>query len=117
MREQDVVVLAWLVVALPLYAAVALAHLPLLVGAPEDLPPRLQAARRAIGWRVGSGPRAAVTAYIGWSVFTQFVPVVFLLAFLTNAFRSSAILGTVAALEIGGAAAWTAYLVSALRVR
>ena len=75
----------------------ALGYLPALFGGPDRLPIGLQKWRALGNWMPSTHRRKAVVGFVFWSAFTQFVPIVALLAFMDGAYRSSAILGVAGA--------------------
>src|SRR5262245_36158217 len=104
MRQEEAVALVGMVAFLAIYALTAVRDLPTIVGRVERLPHGLVDLPAKAHWERHARPRDAVRSYIGWTAFTQFVPVVLALAALAAAVGSSAMLGVASAAELAAAA-------------
>ena len=103
MREEDLVYLAYLPMTLALYAVFAARDIPALAGrrVSERIAYVVQHALPARG-REFTGSR--IGRYLGWTAFTQVVPLLFALSNAATAIRVAS------AAEMLAAIGWTAYL-------
>lgn len=105
MREQDAVYLTILPLYLLLYIVMSSRFLPLVVPSARGIPKFIQKFIAAGFRQQAFTPRGAVARYIGWTAFTQVVP----LLIVWSGTEVPAI-RIASGLELAASAAWTGYL-------
>jgi hypothetical protein len=102
MREQDAVFLIYLPLTLLLYVLFSGHYLSAVLG--RQPPRRLRGHIDRVFTGKRPSQRAAFGAYVGWTAFTQLVPLVIVLSDATGYVRAAS------ALELVAAVGWTGYL-------
>jgi hypothetical protein len=102
MREQDAILLIYLPLTLLLYVLFSGHYLSAVMGRPP--PRRLRGHIERVFPGKQPSPRTAFGPYVGWTAFTQLVPVVGVLSDAAGYVR------TASALELVAAVGWTGYL-------
>lgn len=103
MREQDLVLLLYLPMTLVLYALFAARDLPTITGRRVSVAVD-NAVRRALPARGRVSDGSRIGRFVGWTAFTQVVPLLVALSNSPTALRAAC------AAEMLAAIAWTAYL-------
>lgn len=103
MREPDLVLLLYLLITLVLYTLFAARDIPAITG--RRVPVAIDnVVRRALPARGPVSYGRRVGRYVGWTVFTQVVPLLFALSPTSTGIRAACLAEMLAAI------AWTAYL-------
>lgn len=103
MREEDLVLLLYLPMTLVLYALFAARDLPAITGRRVSVAVD-NVVRRAFPARGPVSSRSRIGRYVGWTVFTQVVPLVIALSNSSTGIRAAS------ATEMLAGITWTAYL-------
>ena len=115
MREEHAVALFGMACMLLVYGVVSVRDLPTIVGKIERLPRPLVNLPASVNWHRTHSRRRAVVSYVGWTVFTQWLSIVAVLASLEVIRGGTVVLGLAGAVELVSASGWTAYLLFLMR--